>query len=247
MVCPYKFCVRNCPMLQYPYANPQFDEDMRIPPQSNPITVTTIQKNYKKPFIQADLRIPEFHGIANTKIQDYINNSIMSDVTEFSDQMSAAAQENGSNAQKNKEKFIPYVISSIYQLTYNKNNVISLVMVYYELVQGRNNFIKVPYNYDITTGKSLMLKDLFVPGTNYKQLINNEVLKQLEKNKQNYFPGTAENFKGIAEDQPFYLKDGNLEVFFGFNQIAPTAAGIPVFEIPLSSFGNALKPAFRQE
>ena len=63
------------------------------------------------------------------------------------------------------------------------------------------------------------------------------------QNRERYFPGTIERFRGIAEDQPFYLQNGNLVIFFGFNEIAPTVAQIPVFSIPLSNFGSALKPA----
>jgi hypothetical protein len=245
MHCPYSCCIHPCPFMEPSHGIPQSMEPLRAPTQSNSVTVTTIEKRFEKPYIKADLRIPEFHGIPDKNVEKYINNAVMSDITEFSDQLTAAAREYADKAAQNNEKFIPYVISTIYELSYNKNNIISFLVIYYELVQGLNNFIKVSYNYDIFTGKSLMLKDLFVPGADYQQLINTEIRKELIKNKQNYFPGTAENFKGIAEDQPFYLREGYLSIFFGFNQIAPTAAQIPLFEIPFYSFGNEVKTIFR--
>lgn len=245
MYCPYRLCINNCPFLRNQYINPQVYSSMRISPQSNSVTVTAKEIKDQKPYIRSDLKIPEFHGIANTNIQAYINNAIQSDVMEFKRQMEKAAQEYGDKAAQNKEKFIPYAISSVYEITYNKNNIISVSMIYHEYVQGLNSYIKVPYNFDIITGRSLMLQDIFIPGSDYKSLINKEIRNELIKNKQKYYPETVENFKGVAEDQPFYLENGYLVVFFGFHEIAPTEAKIPVFKIPLSTFGNAIKPMFR--
>lgn len=244
MFCPYKSCF-TCPFINEHYTYMQTYSPMRVQPPSNPITITQKEIKYQKPFIQADLKIPEFHGIANTAIQNNINNSIRSDVMEFDRQMQEAAQQYGTKAAQSKEKFIPYVISSIYQLTYNKNNLISILMIYHEYVKGLNSYIKVPYNFDIRTGRSLMLQDLFIPGVNYKTLINEAIKNELLKNKQKYAPETIETFKGVAEDQPFYLENGYLVVFFGFHEIAPTLAKIPIFKFPIASFGNAIKPAYR--
>lgn len=245
MYCPYRSYFFSCPFFRNQHADPQFNMYMRIPPQSNAVTITTKEVKDQKPYIQANLKIPVLHGITNTNIQATINNSIQSDVMEFKRQMDAAAQEYGDKAAQSKEKFIPYIITSAYELTYNKNNIVSILMTYFEYVGGLNNYIKVPYNYDITTGKSLMLKDIFVPGVDYKSLINKEIRNELINNKQKYYPETADNFKGVAEDHPFYLKNGNLAVFFGFNEIAPTQAKIPIFNIPIGKFGDAIKPKFK--
>lgn len=247
MYCPYRSCIVSCPFFRNQHTHPLLYASMRISPQSNSVAVTTKEVKDQKPYIQANLKIPVFHGIANINIQTYINNSIQSDVLEFKRQMEEAAQEYGNKAAQNKEKFIPYTISSIYELTYNKNNIISILMTYHEYVGGLNNYIKVPYNYNITTGKSLMLKDIFTPGVDYKSLINMEIRNELINNKEKYYPETLANFKGVTEDHPFYLENGNLAVFFGFNEIAPTQAKIPIFKIPLGSFGNAIKPVFREK
>lgn len=246
MSCPYRPCIFSCPFYRNQPADSQFYTQMRISPQSNPVTVATKEVKDQKPYIQSDLKIPVLQGIPNANIQASINNSMQSDVLEFKRQMEEAAQEYGDKASQSKEKFIPYKISSVYELTYNKSNIISILMIYHEFVGGLNSYIKVPYNYDITTGKSIMLKDLFTPGVDYKLLINKEIRKELINNKQKYLPETVDNFKGVTEDHPFYLENGSLVVFFGFHEIAPTQAKIPIFNIPLASFGNAIKPKFRQ-
>jgi len=239
MHCPFRFCFMNCPYFKNQYSNLRCCQPMRI------LTVTPKELKDKKPYIQSDLKIPVFQGIANKNVQEYINNSIESDVMEFKREMEEAAKEYGDKAAKSKEKFIPYVITSTYKLTYNKNNIISILMIYCEYVKGSDNYIKVSYNFNTSTGKSLMLQDLFIPGSDYKSLINKEIRNELIKNPQKYYPKTSADFKGVADDQPFYLENGHVSVFYGFHEIAPTEEKIPIFKLPLSSFGNVVKPMFR--
>jgi hypothetical protein len=158
--------------------------------------------------------------------------------------MDAAAKENGLKAEKEGKKFIKYVISNNTNITYNKNNIISISTLYYEFIGGRSSYIRATYNLDLKTGESLGLKDLFAPRAPYIKLINEEIRKQLTENKNIYPPNAAEKFKDINQYQPFYLEGNDLVLFFGFNEIAPTISEIPVIKIPFSSFGTAMKPIF---
>jgi hypothetical protein len=209
-----------------------------------PISVTTQDVNLSNNYIKENLRIPKLTGLKTPAISSQINKSIENDIMEFKRQMEESAKESEETAKKTGSKFIPYSISNIYDITFNKNNIISLTILYHEYVSGKNYYIKTSYNYDTSTGKALSIGDLFKPGTNYKEIIDNLIRKQLYQNKNQYFPGSLENFKGIAEDQPFYLEDNNLIVFFGFNEIAPLQSQIPTVKIPLSQLQNSLKPQF---
>lgn len=239
---PSRWCIPNYIFIIKQQINPGISVYIKNREKPTPITVVPKKIKYQNPSIQVDLKIPEIHGMNNKNIEKSINNSIQSDVMEFKREMEQAAKEHTDEAIKSGKKLIPYVISSIYKLNYNKNNIISISMVYHEYLNGLNSYIKAPYNFDIVTGKALSLEDLFIHGVDYKSLINREVRDQLIKNKEKYFPNTIEKFKGVAEDQPFYLENGCLVVFFGFNEIAPTEAQIPVFKIPFSNFINAVKP-----
>jgi hypothetical protein len=242
MYSQYRWCTANCPFFRSQQNTEQQYADMRAMAQPRPVTVTTKEIRSQNPGLQVDLKMPEIRGILNKNVERTINNSIQSDVIEFRRQMEEAAKENVEKSTAAGRRVVPYVVSAVYELTYNKHNIMSLSMVYNELINGRHSYIKVPYNFDTVTGGSLSLKDLFRPGVDYRSLINKEVRRQLLQNREKYFPGTAENFKGVAEDQPFYLQNGHLVVFFGFHEIAPTEAGLPVFRIPLSNFRNEIKP-----
>lgn len=208
------------------------------------VSVSTKDINLNTSYIKENLRIPKLTGDKNQNIYNQINKNIEDDIMEFKRQMEEAAQQSEEESKKIGKKFIPYSISNVYTISYDKNNILSLTILYYENLGGKNYYIKTSYNYDTNTGRSLSIGDLFKPGINYKALINSEIRKQLTQNKNKYFPGTLENFKGIAEDQPFYIEGNNLVIFFGFNEIAPLESQIPVIKIPLTQFQNLLKPQF---
>lgn len=208
----------------------------------NPILINPKEIEDTKEYIKVDLIIPVLHGCKSTEIQDHINTSIENDAMEFKNQMEQAAKEYAEEAKRKGEPIDPYTISTIYRVTYNQNNIISISVIYHEYIDGKNHYIKTAYNFDTETGKSLGLKDLFKEGVDYRKIIDTEVRKELIRNKDNYLPDAATKFKGIAMDQPFYIEDDNLAIFFGFHQIAPIESKIPIIKIPFSSLKDHLKP-----
>lgn len=234
---------RNVAALNFLYARESISRNI-LPSTNNNVTLTLKQIKDKKEYINEDLRIPILNGIKNRKIQNKINTSLQDDVMEFKRQMEEAAEEYGSKAKKEGKEFINYAISNNAAITYNKNNIISLSNLYHEFISGRHSYIRVPYNFNIDTGVPVGLKDLFKPGVPYRALINNEIRKQLIANKAIYPPEAAKNFKGIEEGHPFYLENGNIVLFFGFNEIAPTISEIPVIKLPFKAFTSSMKPMF---
>lgn len=232
MKCPYRIYYSFCP----------YELESRFPVTSNPLTVSTVDSVEKNEKISQDLKIPVFQGQINATILSSINQNIKNDIMEFKSQMDEAAEEHAEEMKKLGKKIIPIQVSNTYIITYNKNNILSISVIYQEVIDGRNYFIRVTYNYDLNTGDSLSLKNLFKPNSNYIQVLNKKIREKIQANKQAYFPNTLEKFKGIAEDQPYYLENNNLDIFFKFNEIAPVAADIPVIKLPLSELRDILKP-----
>jgi hypothetical protein len=116
-----------------------------------------------------------------------------------------------------------------------------LSLLFQENINGKNSFIRTSYNYDLNTGKPLSLKDLFKPNVNYTNILNQEIRRIIQQNPSAYFKDTLKNFTGITEDQPFYLDDNELNIYFGFNEIAPIASEIPIIKIPLYDLREVMK------
>lgn len=240
--------------MKNPYNSPCFYCPMFIPweclkeqglirtVQNNPLNVKGQEIRFQDSVISESLRIPEILGNADKRVLNQMNGSFKNDILEFKSQLEEAAKEGAETAKRLGKPFKPYSISNVYQLTYNKNNMVSLSILYNEIIDGRSSYIRVPYNYDVRSGEPISIKDLFKDGVQYKAAINKKIIEKLKAGTVAYPPATASNFKGIAEDQPFYLEGDNLVLFFSFNEIAPQAAEIPVVRIPLSDFRNLIKP-----
>ncbi len=207
-----------------------------------PVSVATRVESYTRPSISANLRIPVLSSDAYAQAVQYINTQLQNDIMEFARQIEEGSKADAQQAAQEGRPFTPYVISTIYEVTYNRNAIISISIIYYQLIAGRNYYIKTSYNYSLATEKPLSLSDLFLPGVDYRAVINREVREQIQQNPEAYFPGALDNFQGIAADQPFYITNDSLMVYFGFHQIAPTALQIPIIRIPYTELAGAIRP-----
>lgn len=224
MCCPF------CPFQYSNLYNIKRCKHNRTPLDSNPLNVTFTEINEEKNYIQEHLQIPIFHGEINPQILANINNNIENDILEFKNQLETAAQENAENLKKQGKNIIPFQISNTYLVTYNKKNILSISLIYQEYINGKNSYIKTTYNYNLKSGESMPLKSLFKQNVNYIEILNNKIRAKLK----------TSTFKGIAEDQPYYLDDNNLVIFLKFNEIAPLASEIPIIKIPLIELKDVL-------
>ncbi|MGL5576913.1 MAG: DUF3298 domain-containing protein [Sarcina sp.] len=184
--------------------------------------------------VDVNIEIPEVKS--TNKLVTDIFIKIDSDISKWSDNLIKEANADLFDAK--------YVVNSAFHVPYNTNNLLSLnVMNYYYAggAHGLSNLIS--YNYDIKTGKALALKDLFIEGYDYKNLINTKIKKYISADKNTYFSGGTE-FKGISDNQEFYISEQGITVYFQTYEIAPYAAGIRYFLIPKDEISNNLKIKF---
>lgn len=207
---------------------------------NQPLTVTTTDIKNANSEIKENLLIPQFHGAVNPVILANINNNVRDDIMEFKTQMEAAAKEHANLLKSQGKQPNPYEISTTYSVTYDKNNFLSFSIFFQEYFNRKHNTIRTSYNYDLRTGNSLSLGDLFRQGFDYRTPLNKIAGMQLKAN----YPNIAADYKGVAEDQPFYLDNNTLVIYPKFNEFAPVASDIPLIRIPLISLKNILKPQF---
>lgn len=97
------------------------------------------------------------------------------------------------------------------------------------------------YPIDLKTGRIYELKDLFLDGSDYVDVLSNIVaqdIKDASKKEQSIYFEDA--FSTITEDQYFYVDGNNLYLYFYPYDIAPYAAGFPEFKIPFDSIESIL-------
>ncbi len=206
----------------------------------NNLNVITDDLNKENSTIHEFLKIPVLHGNINPEILNNINTNIRNDILEFRNQFETSAEENAKEKEALGLSYKPWEISNNYILTYNKNSLFSISLIFEELINGKSSYIKTSYNYDLKTGSPLPLTALFKQGTDYIGFLNKESLKQIKANSSKYSSNSTASFKGITSDHPYYLDNNSLNLFFGFNEIAPTSSDIAVIKIPYEDLNNIL-------
>lgn len=211
--------------------------DVFIP---NEKLVTVVDKSVieKSEFVDIDAIYPQMKSQAEQNKFINLNNKIEKWTKEWIDDIKLMAKEYYGN---NIAPGYPFQAKSIYEVKYNKNDLLSFYIDYYQFTGGAHGITtRFTYVHDNQKGQILELKDIFKEGYDYKTAINKEIAKQIEKDKDKYFEG-KEGFLGIHEKQKFYIEDDNLVIVYGLYEIAPYVAGIIEFRIPLITFTNEVK------
>ena len=188
-------------------------------------------------FLKEDIKIPQLvDGNDENKI-NLMNSVINKDILPKVEEAEKISKEYFEGAGQEKPTF-PYEIYSKYTITEDNNTLISLYNDYYEYLGGAHGMTtRTSYTIDKEKENLITLKELFAEGYNYSDIINKKIKEEISKNPENYFDSGNE-FKGISENQGFYIENDNLVIYCQLYDIAPYVFGIPEFKIPLKLFGE---------
>lgn len=91
----------------------------------------------------------------------------------------------------------------------------------------------------MNTGCEVKLKNLFKKQFDYKTIIDKKIREDIAKEPSIYFDNGG-MFKGVDENQAFYLSRDGIIIYFQQYEIAPYASGIREFKIPYELFNDGL-------
>lgn len=92
---------------------------------------------------------------------------------------------------------------------------------------------------NLKTGEFYTLSDLFKGGIYWTKYIN-AIITNMIKTDPQYEYVYPDGFKGITEDQGFYVDKTNLYIYFAPYEIAPYSAGFVTFKIPFSEISSLI-------
>lgn len=188
-------------------------------------------------YLKEDIKIPQIINGKDQKKIELINSRINNDIIPKAEEAEKVSKEYFEGAGKVKPT-LPYEVYSKYTIVEDDNRIISLYNDYYEYLGGAHGMTtKTSYTIDKKLEKLIALKELFTEGYNYKDVINKEIRKEINKHPENYFD-SGEIFKGINDNQSFYIDGDNLVIYFQLYDIAPYVFGFPEFKIPLKLFDD---------
>lgn len=205
------------------------------------ISIQTKAYNRLAEYMETNLRIPCLQGMPDEVLQAKLNDRFVEDALALEKILQADVQQYVANAQASGFPIHNFVLYSRFQPGYLNQHLLSLTIDYYQYTGGAHGITeRRPYNVDLQSGQDLTLKNLFVDNYDYASVINQEIKKQISNGEPVYFEGNR-GFQEISDNQAFYLQEEALVMVFQQYEIAPYAAGIPEFKIPLRLFGDKFR------
>lgn len=199
---------------------------------NGPVDFEKLAIIYHTDEIEVNLEIPVITYTEDEGIQNAINTMFEHHATAFVKEVYSWYTEYAQMAEEYGFEPHTFVAYTRFEVTFNESQILSIPVTYYQYTGGAHGMTEVrSYNIDLRTGKLFKLKEIL----NAQQIdaINKEIEHQLQEDSENFFPEPAEDFKGIADDQHFYLENGTLVVYFDLYELRPYALGIPEFRFSL--------------
>lgn len=129
-----------------------------------------------------------------------------------------------------------YIASTYYIAHYQTNDLLSLSVFYYCYTGGAHGCtVQEAYNLNLVNGEEISLQEILKEKKDYLEIINREIKRQIQLNPEAYFDDGAA-FQSISPEQPFYVIEDGIVIYFGLYEIAPYSSGIRYFKIPFSLF-----------
>ncbi|MTI85465.1 MAG: DUF3298 domain-containing protein [Firmicutes bacterium] len=207
------------------------------------IQVSTREIKSTSEKMELDLKIPVISGLKNIALQEKVNKQILDAAMQTKMELENTYREYAQSAKDNDFEPHPFQLHVNYEV-HTSGKVLSLAVQTYRYSGGAHGMAwKDFYILDTQKGKRLTLQNLFKNKTNYKALINQEIKRQINAGEKMYFEGDM-GFQTISDNHPFYVQDNNIVFFFGQYEIAPYAAGMPEFKIPVDILKDELSDYF---
>ena len=196
-------------------------------------SITYLDKSYKTDTVTVDLLIPQITGLKDTDFQDTVNLEIEDTCKEFLNKFKASA-----------EKISHPSVFTAETQNYNSGDLLSLVtQISYYTQKPHNNSYRITKNINTASSCEVTLSDLF-SDSGYIDHINLVLSEMVTNNPDNYSDLWAKPV--LAQDQPFYIKDGNLVIYYPPYELSYYTRGFVEFPIPLDELSGYLSEEYRQ-
>lgn len=216
-------------------------EQITAPTLAAPL-VTSKTLYSKEKWLETNIQIPVFQGLADTKYQDQLNGLIESHANKDIAKWEKEATVTAANAKKNGYTMRPYQLTIKYELTSDgtDDHLISLKVITEGMGMNNGDPRVDTYNFtNETEAQRVTLEDLF--GKDYKSIVDTAVHTAIVADQDNYF-ANEDGFQGIGTEQSFYVADGKAYIVFQKYSIAPGSTGTPEFAVKLPGKASAENP-----
>lgn len=193
------------------------------PNQGVQVETRTITKSLPGASIKAEY--PHVSGLKSKSVQRRLNSIFKARAEAFVKKSVQEMKQSGPSPSGHEYEFL-----GNYNVTYNKNGILSLYEQTYAYTGGAHgNSYREGMTFRLEDGKLLTLDELLRANPNYRQIVDPAIAQQLQQT-QGYFG----NFKTIGPNPSYYVKDEGVVIFFPVYEYLPYVNGFPEFYFPFS-------------
>lgn len=179
-----------------------------------------------------DITLPVIQGLTDAMYEEQVNHMIESYAMKDLEELEAEATELEKFYKEEGWEFNPLGLTISYDVKEEAGDILSFTVTTY-IASGNGRSRVDYYNIDVNQNKAVLLDRLFVEGSDYITVINNEIKRQIKEQVEegkSYFEG-EEGFQTIKNSTSFYMQGDDLVVTFPKYSIAPGYMGSPEFKI----------------
>lgn len=189
--------------------------------------LTGFRYEFNEENYNANIEVPELGGILDEELEKKINLELENNAKDLIAQFEKDVKEM-------KESGVDghLGVDSGYRIMADNDKILSFDIYVVNTVASSSTTHKF-YNIDKKEGKLITLESLFEGSENYIEDINKFVKSEMERRNGEEEIFWIDEFKGIKEDQGFYINnDGKVVIVFDKYEIAPGYMGSPEFVLP---------------
>lgn len=129
-------------------------------------------------------------------------------------------------------------MTGTFDLKTNERGVLSLSLLNYFFSGGAHGMtVQQSLTFEVKSGKSFTLKELFKENSNYEMVVSDVIKKQI---KERDLPLLVE-FEGIKPNQDYYVADKSLVIYFQLYELLPYVWGFAYFPISLYKIQDLIR------
>lgn len=189
------------------------------------ITMETYTEKNEK--VEIEIKYPALKNMADTDIENKINTIIKKRTDDYKQLYHA------------EDEGYKETIHVDYEMMREKEDMLSLrffISLYTEGAAHPNNLMD-GVTLDLKTGEELELSNLFKEDIDYVKALNPILKEKVNELEYELF----EEYKGIEEEQGFYMTDNSLVVYYQTYVYTPHAVGPLLLEVSLDEIKDILK------
>ena len=205
--------------------------------------------NFSEHIFEGEFTYPQVEGLISSEAQKKINTAIKKHMAASYQSLLKLEEdefthredyynEHGYDVPADEEPMFSYEYDVSYEVKYNENNLLSILIYDYMYTGGAHGMSTVEaYNFDVLTGSQISLTSLAKSSTSLTKIKNYAKTDLLNQNKKwgMIFTDTLPSI-AIDNNRPYYFYDNGIVVKFFEYEVAAYAAGMPEVKVPYSVF-----------